>query len=243
MEQRTPSSKLFLYGTHAVNAALNNPKRQHKHLYLTSEDAEAYAAYSRILKRVMKKDLEKLVPSDAVHQGIVLETTPLPNVHLEHLPLENTPCMLLAFDQVTDPHNVGAILRSAACFNVDGVIHTERNSPLESGVLAKSACGALDRTPFSKVTNLARTLDILKEKGFWVVGLSEHGKQSLHDLDLPKKVVLVIGAEGSGMRRLITEKCDFLAQLPTNPDFPTLNASNAAAVALYELQQQLRRKQ
>lgn len=241
MEQRTPSTKLFLYGIHAVHAALSNPKRQHKQLYVTSEDADAYPMHSKILKRVLRKDLEKLVPSDAVHQGIVLETTPIPNVHLEHLPLKNDPCLILAFDQVTDPHNVGAILRSAACFNVDGVIHTDRNSPLESGVLAKSACGALDRVPFSRVTNLARTLDTLKEKGFWVVGLSEHGTQSLHALDLPKKIVLVIGAEGSGMRRLITEKCDFLAQLPTNPDFPTLNASNAAAVALYELQQQLRR--
>ncbi|MDP3936280.1 MAG: 23S rRNA (guanosine(2251)-2'-O)-methyltransferase RlmB [Alphaproteobacteria bacterium] len=243
VEQRASSSKLFLYGTHAVNAALSNSKRQHKHLYVVAEDADAYTAYSKILKKVTKKELEKLVPADAVHQGIVLETTPLPNVHLEHLPLQNDPCLILAFDQVTDPHNVGAILRSAACFNVDGVIHTERNGPLESGVLAKSACGALDRVPFSRVTNLSRALDTLKEKGFWVVGLSEHGKQSLHELELPKKIVLVIGAEGTGMRRLVTERCDFLAQLPTNTEFPTLNASNAAAVALYELQQQLRRPQ
>jgi 23S rRNA (guanosine2251-2'-O)-methyltransferase len=241
MEHKSNSAKLCLYGVHAVKAALNNGKRTHKHLYVTAEQMDEYAAYSKILRCVTKKEIEKLVPFDAVHQGIVLETTPLPNVHIKDLPLAQDPCLLLAFDQVTDPHNVGAILRSAACFNVSGVIHTDRNSPAESGVLAKAACGALDRIPFSRVTNLARTLEDLKQSGFWIVGLSEHGKTALHEVDLPKKVVLVIGAEGSGMRRLITETCDYLAQLPTNPDFPTLNASNAAAVALYEIQQQLMR--
>lgn len=239
MERRSGSSSLFLYGVHAVNAALQNPKRQHKYLYVVADLAEEYEQYSKILKIITKKEIEKLVSAESVHQGIVLETTALPNVHLDELPLAKEPCLILAFDQVTDPHNVGAILRSAACFNVDGVIHTDRNCPPESGVLAKSACGALEYTSFAKVTNLARTLDELKEHGFWVVGLSEHGTQPLHKIDLPKKVVLVVGAEGTGMRRLVMEKCDFLAQLPTNPKFPTLNASNAAAVALYEIQQQL----
>lgn len=241
MEQKSHSTKLFLYGVHAVKSALVNSKRVHKQLYVTAELKDEYAAYSKILRIVTKKEIEKLLPHDAVHQGVVLETTPLPNVHIKDLPLDQDPCLLLAFDQVTDPHNVGAILRSAACFNVSGVIHTDRNSPAESGVLAKSACGALDLIPFSRVTNLARTLDDLKQQGFWIVGLSEHGKTALHQVDLPKKVVLVIGAEGAGMRRLITETCDYLTQLPTNPQFPTLNASNAAAVALYEIQQQLKR--
>lgn len=241
MAQKSNSNTLFLYGAHAVKAALANSKRAHKHLYVTAEHMDEYAAHSKMLRCVTKKEIEKLVPSDAVHQGIVLETTPLPNVHIKDLPLDKDPCLLVAFDQVTDPHNVGAILRSAACFNVGGVIHTDRNSPAESGVLAKSACGAMDRIPFSRVTNLARTLEDLKHQGFWVVGLSEHGKTALHQVDLPKKIVLIIGAEGFGMRRLITETCDYLTQLPTNPDFPTLNASNAAAVALYEIQQQLMR--
>lgn len=241
MEKKSNSSKLFLYGVHAVKAALSNPKRIHKHLYVASEHATEYVAYPKIIRSVSKKELEKLVPVDAVHQGVVLETTPLPNVRLKGLPLDSDLCLLLAFDQVTDPHNVGAILRSAACFNVKGVIHTARNSPAESGVLAKSACGALELIPFSRVTNLARTLVELKQSGFWIVGLSEHGTASLHQVDLPKKIVLVIGAEGSGMRRLVTETCDYLTQLPTNPEFPTLNASSAAAVALYEIQQQLKR--
>lgn len=241
MEQKSNSNKLFLYGAHAVKAALTNSKRAHKQLYVTAEHMDEYAAHSKMLRCVTKKEIEKLVPSDAVHQGVVLETTPLPNVHIKDLPLDKDPCLLLAFDQVKDPHNVGAILRSAACFKVIGVIHTDRNSPAESGVLAKSACGAMDRIPFSRVTNLARTLENLKQQGFWIVGLSEHGKTALHQVDLPKKIVLVIGSEGSGMRRLIAETCDYLTQLPTNPDFPTLNASNAAAVALYEIQQQLMR--
>lgn len=241
VQKKFNSSRILLYGVHAVNAALKNSRRTHKRLYITLEQSEEYAAYSNIIKIVTKKEIDTLL-QDAVHQGIVLETTILPNVPIEDLPLQKDPCLLLAFDQVTDPHNIGAILRSAACFNVDGIIHTERNCPPESGVLAKTACGALEHINFSKVVNLARTLDDLKEKGFWVVGLSEHGSQSLHEIDLPPKVVLVIGAEGSGMRRLVTEKCDFLAQLPTNSNFPTLNASNAAAVALYEIQQQLERK-
>lgn len=239
MERRSGSASLFLYGIHAVNAALQNPKRHHKNLYVVPDLAADYEFYAKILKISTKKEIEKLIPPESVHQGIVLETTALSNLHLDELPLTKEPCLILAFDQVTDPHNVGAILRSAACFKIDGVIHTDRNCPPETGVLAKSACGALDYISFARVTNLARTLDELKEHGFWVVGLSERGKEPLHNIDLPKKIVLVIGAEGSGMRRLVMEKCDFLAQLPTNPDFPTLNASNAAAVALYEIQQKL----
>ncbi|MCP5322923.1 MAG: 23S rRNA (guanosine(2251)-2'-O)-methyltransferase RlmB [Candidatus Paracaedibacteraceae bacterium] len=239
MERRTHSSKVFLYGVHAVSAALKNPKRQHEKLYVTADNEPEYKAYSNFTKIVSKKEIEKLLPDGAVHQGVALLTSLLPDLYLEGLPLDKEVCLLLAFDQVTDPHNVGAILRSAACFNVDGVLHTDRNCPPETGVLAKSACGALDYISFAKVVNLARALDDLKERGFWVVGLSEHGTETLDQVDLPKKIVLVVGAEGSGMRRLVMEKCDFLVQLPTNPAFPTLNASNAAAVALYELRQKL----
>ncbi len=238
--QRT-SNSTYIYGTHAVSAALENLRRHHKQLYALPELAENYKAYGKILKVVAKKDIEKLVPKDAVHQGVILETSLLPNVYLEDLPLESERCLLLAFDQVTDPHNVGAILRSAACFNIQGAIHTDRNSPPEGGVLAKAACGALDYVPFAQVTNLARALDTLKEKGFWIVGLSEQGTTFLHTVDMPPKIVLVVGAEGAGMRRLIMGKCDFLVKLPTNPAFPTLNASNAAAIALYEIQQRLGR--
>ncbi len=236
MSRKPKSSKFFLYGVHAVNAALENSKRSHKQLLVTEELAKQYQKYLTILKVTPRKELDALFPSHTVHQGVVLETTPLPSLHLEDV--ESTADLILAFDQVTDPHNVGAILRSAACFNVDAVLHTHRNAPNEAAVMAKVACGALEQVPFVNVVNLARSLDALKEKGFWVVGLSEHGEKSLAKISLPNKAVLVIGAEGAGMRRLIAEKCDFLVQLPTNPNFPTLNASNAAAVALYEIQRQ-----
>jgi 23S rRNA (guanosine2251-2'-O)-methyltransferase len=241
VERRRHLSNVLLYGVHAVNAALQNSKRSHKQLYILPDLALEYQQYLKISKIVTKKEIEKLLPPNSVHQGIVLETTGLSGAYLEDLPLNKETCLVLAFDQITDPHNVGAIMRSCACFNVDGVIHTDWNYPAESGVLAKAACGALDYISSVCVTNLARTLDELKKLGFWIVGLSEHGTDSLHEMTLPRKIVLIIGAEGSGMRRLVMEKCDFLAYLPTNSDFPTLNASNAAAVALYEIQQQLRR--
>lgn len=243
MQRNSSARNVLLYGIHAVNAALNNPKRQHKTLYVTDDLVAEYASYGKLLRVVTKKELDKLLPENAVHQGVALETSLLPDVFLEDLPLDQDRVMLLAFDQVTDPHNVGAILRSAACFKVDGAVHTDRNCPPETGVLAKSACGALELVPFAKVTNLARTLDDLKEKGFWVVGLSEHGQEYIHAIDLPNKIVLIVGSEGSGMRRLVMEKCDFLTKLPTNPVFPTLNASNAAAIAMYEIQRHLGRNQ
>lgn len=233
-------STVILYGIHAVNAALNNATRKHVALYVLDQDKQNYAEHSKILKIVTKKEFDRIVPEGAVHQNIALKTSVLPRLDLEDLVDKNKETsLLLAFDQVTDPHNVGAILRSAACFNVDGAFHTHKNCPPETGVLAKAACGALERVPFAQVTNLVRALEQLKEQGYWVVGLSEHGNAYLDELDLPKKLVFVVGSEGDGMRRLVMETCDFLAKLKTNPEFPTLNASNAAAVALYEMRKKI----
>lgn len=224
-----------LYGLHAVNAALDNPTRAHKRLYVSSQLAPKYQKYAAILKILLPKEFNTLVPAHAVHQNIVLETDPLPKVHIEDLKSKK---FILALDQLTDPHNIGAILRSAACFNVDAILTTHHHAPSDVATIAKVACGALERVPFVSVVNLARSLTLLKGQGFWVVGLSEHGKEPLHKINTPDKTVVVIGAEGSGMRRLISENCDFLVHLPTNPKFPTLNASNAAAVTLYELHKQ-----
>lgn len=228
-------SSVVLYGNHAVNAALANSDRQHLALYVLDEVKTQYKKHSNILKVLTKKEFERITHEGAVHQNIALKTSALPNLDVEDLIASGEESLLLAFDQVTDPHNVGAILRSAACFKVDGALHTHKHSPPETGVLAKAACGGLEHVPFARVTNLVRALNQLKEEGYWVVGLSEHSKQYLDELDLPKKLVFVVGAEGEGMRRLVMETCDFLGKLRTNPDFPTLNASNAAAVALYEI--------
>jgi len=143
--------------------------------------------------------------------------------------------ILIVLDQVTDPHNVGAIIRTAKALGALGIIMTERNAPPLSGVLAKAASGALELLPIWKVTNLARTLDELKKDGFWTVGLDERAPKFLSKADLPPKLALLMGAEGEGLRRLTQEKCDFIAKLPTDPNFSTLNVSIATALALYEL--------
>ncbi len=236
--EREMKKRVYLYGNHAVKSALKNKDRTHYALYCVGDCPKEYSAHAALCKSVTKQELDKKVPG-AVHQGVVLETSPLSPCHLQDLPIHEEKCVLLAFDQLTDPHNVGAILRSAACFKVDGVIYTDRNFPLESGVLAKAASGALDVIPAASVVNLVRALDDLKQKGFWVVGLSEHGNCSLETTNLPEKLVVVIGSEGTGMRKLVGENCDFLVSLPTNPDFPTLNASTAASVFLYAIRQKL----
>jgi 23S rRNA (guanosine2251-2'-O)-methyltransferase len=174
-----------------------------------------------------------------VHQGVVLEAAPLhePSLH-DIIAGDNPPDLLIMLDQVTDPHNVGAILRSAAAFGAGAVIMTERNAPGLTGVLAKAASGATEHVPQIHVVNLARVLDELQEAGYWRVGLAEEGAKELSALDLSGRTVLVLGAEGEGLRQLTRKKCDELAKLPTSGPIGSLNVSNAAAVGLYEARRQ-----
>jgi 23S rRNA (guanosine2251-2'-O)-methyltransferase len=190
-------------------------------------------------KQVERDELDRLTPPNSVHQGIVIETMPLsePTLH-DIIGANPPPDLILMLDQVTDPHNVGAILRSAAAFGAAAIIMTERNAPTTTGVLAKSASGALEHTPMIHVVNLSRTLDELREAGYWSVGLAEEGEKDLGDLDLSGRTVLVLGAEGEGLRHLTRQKCDELARLPTGGAIGSLNVSNAAAVALYEVRRQ-----
>ncbi len=142
---------------------------------------------------------------------------------------------VLLLDQVTDPHNVGAILRSAAAFDVGAVIVTDRNAPQESGVMAKAASGALEVVPLIAVTNLVQAIETLKKSGYWIAGLDGAARKAIHEAKLDNKTALVLGAEGAGLRRLTTEHCDFLVKLPISDKMESLNVSNAAAVAMYEL--------
>lgn len=228
----------WLWGAHAVRAALENPRRRIRRLLLTvaaSSGLEATARDRGITAEIVENDrLARVLPREAVHQGAALLATPLPETDLEEA-VGGAPGRrrLIMLDQVSDPHNLGAILRSAAAFGAAGVIVQDRHSPAISGVLAKAASGALEIVPLIRVVNLARTLDELGELGFWRLAFADGAIQSLGALDLDRDLVLVFGAEGEGLRRLTRERCDLAVRLPTDPKMPSLNVSNAAAVALY----------
>ena len=190
-----------------------------------------------------KQKLDYMLPRGAVHQGIALITDPLDEVSLQDFVIKSKSqdkTVLLILDQVTDPHNVGAILRSACAFGADGVIMQRKHAPELEGVLAKTASGAVEHIPVAYETNLSRSIEELKEEGFFVFGLDERGEREVGDIlrnnsDPNQKLVLVLGAEGPGMRRLVKEHCDELVKLPTKGEISSLNVSNAAAVALYAL--------
>jgi 23S rRNA (guanosine2251-2'-O)-methyltransferase len=238
----------WLYGRHAVAAALANPTRRVRRLVALAEAAAelrvlAAAAAARLAadapEVLDRRDLEALLPQGAVHQGMAVAAEPLPAQDIEDvldaLSAAPAPQLIVLLDQVSDPHNVGAILRSAAAFAARAVVMPEHGAPPVTGALAKAASGALEAVPLLRVTNLARTLDRLKEAGFWCLGLEEGAEKTLAEIDAGSRVALVLGAEGSGLRRLTRERCDLLARLPTRGEPASLNVSNAAAIALYEL--------
>ncbi|HVL78572.1 MAG TPA: 23S rRNA (guanosine(2251)-2'-O)-methyltransferase RlmB [Sphingomicrobium sp.] len=223
------------WGKHAVAAALDNPDRRVLKAWATREaagfmqfPAEVPVTFADVA------DLGRLVPGDAPHQGVVIEVEPLEDIWLGDL-IHEAPerAVLLVLDQVTDPHNVGAILRSAAAFGAVGIVTQDRHSPPESGVVAKAASGALERVPWARVVNLARALEEIAEGGFWRIGLTGDAETDLKDALGPRRVALVLGAEGPGMRPNTRDHCDALARLPIGEAVESLNVSNAAAVALY----------
>ena len=224
-----------LWGRHAVAAALDNPARKVLRAWVTRE-AEAFVQFPKEIAVTLAEapDLGRLVPHDAPHQGVVIDVEPLPEVWLDDL-LSQPPdqAVLLVLDQVTDPHNAGAILRSAAAFGAIGIVTQDRHSPPESGVVAKAASGALERVPWARVVNLARALEEIAEAGFWRIGLTGDAETDLKNALGPRQVALVLGAEGPGLRPNTREHCDALARLPITDAVESLNVSNAAAVALY----------
>ena len=224
-----------LWGRHVVAAALDNPERKVLRAWATREATDIMQFPQNVAVTLAEApDLGRLIPHDAPHQGVVIEVEPLEDVWLDGL-LHEAPerAMLLVLDQVTDPHNVGAILRSAAAFGAIGIVTQDRHSPPESGALAKAASGALERVPWARVVNLARALDEIGEAGFWRIGLAGDVDTDLKDALGPARVALVLGAEGPGLRSNTREHCDALARLPISDAIESLNVSNAAAVALY----------
>jgi 23S rRNA (guanosine2251-2'-O)-methyltransferase len=226
------ASRPRLWGKHAVAAALDNPARKVLKAWAT-RDATGFMQFPKEVAVTLADvaDLGRLVPHDAPHQGVVIEVEPLEDVWLDGiLNQANERAALLVLDQVTDPHNVGAILRSAAAFGAVGIVTQDRHSPPESGVVAKAASGALERVPWARVVNLARALG---EAGFWRIGLTGDAETELREALGPPRVALVLGAEGAGLRPNTREHCDALARLPISDAVESLNVSNAAAVALY----------
>ncbi|MCI9865907.1 RNA methyltransferase [Rhizobium skierniewicense] len=236
--------QVHLYGLHTVRAALANKERQIIKLFVTLNALARLEIGSAEeqpfpVEMVSPQDIDKVLGPDAIHQGVMLETRPLPAKKLGAL--KSSP-LILVLDQVTDPHNVGAIMRSAVAFNAGAVITTMRHSPTESGVLAKSASGALEMIPYIQITNLADALAELHKLGFTSIGLDSEGPAPLEGTFQGEKIALVLGAEGKGLRQKTRETVSLLARLDMPGEIKSLNVSNAAAIALYASRQFLAKK-
>lgn len=246
-DRSTQTGEVWLFGHHAVAAALANQERRVLRLLVTTESLARLKEDQTVPQGVLAKahtvgraEIDKVVGENAVHQGVAMLTRMIDH-HLEDVLAmaehRDSFCVVL-LDQVSDPHNVGAIIRSAAAFDAAAVITLDRRAATETGTMAKSASGALDRIAFVQTTNLSRAIEVLKEHQFWVVGLEADGSKTLSAIDLKGRVAFVLGTEGEGLRRLVRENCDEIARLPINAASESLNVSNAAAVALYERQRQ-----
>jgi 23S rRNA (guanosine2251-2'-O)-methyltransferase len=225
---------VILYGWHTVTMALANPQRQIRKLTLTENAAKRLAdenIETRVTPEIVRpQEIDRLLSPDAVHQGLLAEADPLPSPDIEDLVQDG---MVLVLDQITDPHNVGAILRSAAAFAVKAIVTTARHSPEATGVLAKAASGALELVPMVTVQNLARALTTLNELGFQTVGLDSEGSADLSEVTLREPLALVLGAEGKGLRQLTRDTCSVVARLDMPGEIKSLNVSNAAVLSLY----------
>ena len=245
-DRARPGQGLPIYGFHAVEAVLRNPRR-HIHTLSLTENAEhrlkqalgaAWGTRTLEIERLAPKDLDRRLGAEAVHQGVLVEVEPLPQPDMSELAMagaDHRPVRLVVLDQVTDPHNVGAILRSAAVLSATGLIMTQRNSPELSGALAKAASGGLEHVPVALVTNLSRALAELGELGVERIGLDGDAAFALEAIGGIGAVALVLGAEGKGLRHLTRQHCDRLCAITAHGVLSSLNVSNAAAIALHTL--------
>ena len=238
----------WIYGVHAVLAAVANPARDCRRIVLAeTAKRELETRVAEVQKalpgqppveRMSRTDMERLLPPSAVHQGLAVLAQPLGETAIEDIVrdcTEKSDAAVVILDQATDPRNVGAVMRSAAAFRAAAVVVQDRNAPAITGALCKAASGAVEWVPFVRVVNLARAIGMLKEAGFWAAGLDSSAGRTLAEADLSGRVALVLGAEGRGLRRLTRDTCDELVKVPVARGTDSLNLSNAAAVALYEL--------
>jgi 23S rRNA (guanosine2251-2'-O)-methyltransferase len=240
--ERGDSEAVILYGWHPVAEALRNKRRTFRRLIATENSARRLHEELETLPlepEIVRPDvINGLLEPDAVHQGLYLEADPLPSPTLDSFGAD---ALVVALDQITDPHNVGAIVRSCAAFAIDAIVTTARHSPAATGVLAKSASGGLEHVPFLIVRNLADTLIELGERGFQRIGFDSSGEVELGDIPVRRPLALVLGAEGKGLRQRTRACCDAIGRLEMPGAIRSLNVSNAAAVALYALSDRLKR--
>lgn len=238
-------TSLILYGRHAVIAALNNSERKIIKLLCTAENASEAKKIctgrglpETTVNIVDRKEIDRILPREAVHQGFALYCAELPGYSLEDVCIlaeKQADCHLLILDQVTDPQNIGAIIRSCVAFDTLALIMQDKNSPAETGAMDKAAAGTIEHLPICRVTNLSRAIENLKKAGFWIVGMDGYAKTTIDKMNKRGKIALVMGSEGKGMRRLVEENCDETVRLPISEHVESLNVSTAAAIALYEI--------
>lgn len=227
----------WIFGVHAVSAAMMNPDRRIDRLLVTEQATPSLPATpaADVVRRetVERKTIDAVLPDNVVHQGIAACVHPLPPLSLTDLHFDDD-ALVVVLDQVQDPRNTGAVLRSAAAFGVTAVVVPDRGSPESGGALAKAAAGTMETVPVVRETNLVRALTGLKDVGFWCIGLDGTGQSSIAEINMAGKTALVLGGEGRGLRRLTRDTCDVLARIPMADGVESLNLSNAAAIALYE---------
>ena len=236
---------LVLYGRHPVFAALSNPERRATKILCTEENApELRELLSKLHKEqvtlqiVDRRDIDKILPREAVHQGYALFCQELEDFTVEEICMmadEKNDCHILILDQVTDPQNIGAIIRSCVAFDTLALVMQDKNSPQETGAMAKASAGMIEHLPICRVTNLSRAINQFKEAGFWTLGMDGYAKTTIDQVNKSGKTAIIMGSEGKGMRRLVEESCDATVKLPISSKVESLNVSTAAAIALYEI--------
>ncbi len=233
-ERSLGRNTFWIFGYHAVAAVLKNPNRTINEFLAVKSSAGEFSKYSpRIVGR---EEIDKILPTGAIHQGLAVNVN-RSDYCIEDI-LEKTEnqktSTIVILDQVSDIHNVGAILRSSAAFDVDAVLIPQNNAPNENGQMAKSACGALEVVPLVQVTNIAQAIEKLKKMGYWCVGLDAHTDKTMDEFEFPEKTVFIFGSEGEGMRKLTKDSCDYLVKLAMSDNMESLNLSNATAITLYQ---------